>query len=99
MKHRNTFESHISLIGGRISAPRCMAFSKRSKLQCKKAALTGKRVCMFHGGKSTGPVTEGGKKRCAAAKTMHGWETRAARKYRAEKFKVMQALFDRMYLG
>ena len=97
MKHRNTFESHISLIGGRISAPRCQALSKRSKLQCKKAALTGKRVCMFHGGKSRGPVTEGGKKRCAAAKTMHGYETRAAREYRAEKFRELKALFDRMY--
>ena len=97
--NRNTFESHISLIGGRISAPRCQALSKRSKLQCKKAALTGKRVCMFHGGKSTGPVTDDGKKRCAIAKTVHGYETRAAREYRAEKFKVMQALFDRMYSG
>ena len=97
MQHRNTFESHISLIGGRISAPRCMAFSKRSKLQCKKAALTGKRVCMFHGGKSTGPVTDDGRKRCAIAKTVHGYETRAAREYRAEKFKELKALFDRMY--
>ena len=99
MQHRNTFESHISLIGGRISAPRCMAFSKRSKLQCKKAALTGKRVCMFHGGKSTGPVTDDGRKRCAIAKTVHGRETRAAREYRAVKFREMQALFDRMYSG
>ena len=99
MQHRNTFESHISLIGGRISAPRCMAFSKRSKLQCKKAALTGKRVCMFHGGKSTGPVTDDGRKRCAIAKTVHGYETRAAREYRAGKFRELKALFDRMYLG
>ena len=97
MKHRNTFESHISLIGGRISAPRCMAFSKRSKLQCKKAALTGKRVCMFHGGKSTGPVTDDGRKRCAIAKTVHGYETRAAREYRAEKFRELKALFKSMY--
>ena len=64
MQHRNTFESHISLMNGRISAPRCQALSKRSKLQCKKAALTGKQVCMFHGGKSTGPVTKDGRKRC-----------------------------------
>ena len=99
MKHQNTFESHISLIGGRIRAPRCQALSKRSQMQCKKAALTGKRVCMFHGGKSTGPVTEDGRKRCAMAKTVHGWETRAAREYRAEKFHELKALFDSMYLG
>ena len=49
MQHRNTFESHISLMNGRMVAPRCQALSKRSKLQCKKAALTGKQVCMFHG--------------------------------------------------
>jgi len=42
---------------GRI-APRCQAMSKRSKKQCKKAALNGKRVCMFHGGKSTGPKSK-----------------------------------------
>jgi hypothetical protein len=63
MQQRNSFESHISLIGGRISAPRCQALSKRSQMQCRKAALTGKRVCMFHGGKSTGPVTEDARKR------------------------------------
>ena len=99
MQHLNTFESHISLIGGRISAPRCQALSKRSKLQCRKAALNSKRVCMFHGGKSTGPVTEHGKKRCAIAKTVHGYETRALREYRAKKFREMRALFEGMYLG
>ena len=99
MQSRNTFESHISLLGGRISAPRCQALSKRSKLQCGKAALKGKSVCMFHGGKSAGPVTEDGRKRCAIAKTVHGYETRAAREYRAKKFWELKTLFDRIYLG
>jgi len=58
---------------------------KSSKLQCKKAALKGKYVCMFHGGKSTGPVTSFGKKRCAEAKTIHGRETRVIRNVRAKK--------------
>ncbi len=97
MQQQKTFEPHITLLGGRVRAPRCQALSKRSKLQCGKAALSGKSVCMFHGGKSTGPVTELGRKRCAIAKTVHGYETRAAREYRAEKFKEMQELFDRMY--
>ena len=99
MQHRNTFESHISLIGGRIHAPRCQALSKRSQMQCRKAALKRKRVCMFHGGKSTGPVTEDGRKRCAIAKTVHGYETRAAREYRAREFRELKALFNSMYLG
>ena len=90
MQHQNTFESHISLIGGRIRAPRCQALSKRSKLQCGKAALKGKSVCMFHGGKSTDPGTELGRQRCAAAKTIHGFETRAKREYRAKKFDEMR---------
>jgi hypothetical protein len=99
MQCRNTFETHVSLLGGRIRAHRCQALSKRSKLQCGKAALRGKAVCMFHGGKSTGPVTEDGRKRCAIAKTVHGYETRAAREYRAKKFWELKTLFDRIYLG
>ena len=99
MQHRKSFESHITLLGGRIRAHRCQALSKRSKLQCGKAALRGKSVCMFHGGKSTGPVTKLGRKRCAIAKTVHGYETRAAREYRAKKFWELKTLFDRIYLG
>ena len=98
MQHRNTFESHIFLMNGRISAPRCQALSKRSKLQCKKASLTGKKVCMFHGGKSTGPITKDGRKGCAIAKTVHGYETRAAREYRAKKFLELKRLFDSIHL-
>ena len=98
MQHRNTFESHVTLIGGRIRAPRCQALSKRSKLQCKKSALTGKRCCTNHGGKSTGPKTEHSRNRCAIAKTVHGYETRAAREYRAKKFRELKALFKSMYL-
>ena len=99
MQDRNTFECHISLIGGRISAPRCHTLSKRSQMQCRKAALNSKHVRMFHGSKSTGPVTEDGRKRCAIAKTVNGYETRAAREYRAKKFRELQALFYSMYFG
>ena len=99
MQHRNSFESRVSLIGGRISAPRCQALSKRSQMQCRKAALTGKRCCANHGGRSTGPKTAQGQKRCAVAKAVHGNETRAAREYRAEKFRELKYLFDQMYSG
>ena len=93
MQYRDSFKSHILLLGGRINAHRCQALSKRTKLQCRKAALTGKPVCKFHGGKSTGPITSDGKKRCADARNMHGYETRAARDYRAKKFREMRRLF------
>ena len=61
-------------------------------------ALTGKGTYIFRGGKSTGPVTKDGRKRCAVAKTVHGYETRAAREYRAKKFRELKRLFDSMYL-
>ena len=86
------FQSHISLFKGHTRAPRCQAMSKRSQRQCRKAALNGKRVCAYHGGKSTGPITDAGKERCAAAKTVRGWETRKKRQYRAEKFRELKEL-------
>ena len=84
----------IRLIGNRILVKRCQALSKRSKQQCKKAASKGKRVCMFHGGKSTGPITSIGKKRCAEAKTTHGRETRSIRIKRAQKLAEMRFFFN-----
>jgi len=41
--------------------------------------MQGKTKCKFHGGKSTGPVSELGRQICAAAKTVHGKDTRADR--------------------
>jgi len=46
-------------------------------------APQGKRVCKWHGGRSTGPKTEAGRQRCAEAKTIHGRETRKARTERS----------------
>lgn len=42
--------------------------------------MSGKKVCRFHGGRSTGPRTEAGKARIAAAMTVHGNSTRQARR-------------------
>ena len=55
------------------------------------ATMRGKSVCRAHGAASTGPQTEQGRKRCAVAKTVHGWETRSKRQIRAEKFREMKA--------
>ena len=87
-------EKYINLFGQEIPAPRCQAQSKRSEQQCRKAAIKGKQVCRIHGGLSTGPRTLQGRKRCAAAKTVHGWETRELRKKRAVKFREMNTLFN-----
>ena len=64
-----------------------------------QATMRGKSVCRAHGAASTGPQTEQGRKRCAIAKTVHGYETRGARAFRAKKFRTLKALFDRIYLG
>lgn len=87
-----SYEKHIKIFGKNTPAPRCQAKSKRSQEQCKKATVRGKDKCRMHGGASTGPVTAEGRKRCAAGKTVHGLETRAARDYRARKFREMKAL-------
>jgi hypothetical protein len=84
-------EPHIAIFGG-TSIARCKARSKRSGVQCRKAAMKGKTVCLAHGGRSTGPRTAAGRARCAEAKTVHGWETRDKRKARAEKLRELREL-------
>ncbi len=68
--------------------------SKHSRLQCKKPALRGKRVCAFHGGKSTGPKTEVGRLRMVASKTVHGFETRQLRIDRSRQLSELRTLED-----
>ncbi len=54
-------------------------------LNCNvRKQLSRKKVCMFHGGKSTGPAMLNSKRRCAEAKTIHGRETRVIRTVRAK---------------
>ena len=53
-------------------------------------------MCRIHGGKSTGPKTDAGKARCAAAKTIHGKETRVSR---AEYRRGMAELYELEEVG
>ena len=58
--------------------------------------MRGKNVCRSHGALATGPKTPEGRKRCAAAKTVHGRETRAKRaEYRAK----MKEIYELEELG
>ena len=91
-------EPFIVLAGGRIRCRRCQALSRRSKEQCKKPAIRGKLVCVFHGGKSTGPRTEEGKARVAQAHTIHGNETKAKREERSRSDAYMRNLEDLLYV-
>ena len=53
--------------------------------------MRGKNVCRTHGGLSTGCKTKEGRVRCAAAKRIHGNETRANR---AEYKAKMRELYE-----
>jgi hypothetical protein len=80
------------LVGLNAACAQCVARSKRSGVQCGKAAMKGKAVCRSHGGASTGPKTEDGRKRCAEARTVHGRETRSNRLERAAKLRELRQL-------
>lgn len=72
---------------------RCGA-KTRSGTPCKKAAMKGRARCRNHGGKSTGPRTEAGRARIAAAQTTHGKLTkgkRAEAKRRAQLGRAIRA--------
>ena len=79
-------------LGGKVHCNQCQAQGKHSRSQCKKPAMKGKRVCLTHGGRSTGPRTEQGRQRCAEAKTIHGNETRKVRTERAFAMRRLRAL-------
>ena len=62
---------------------RCAAVFKATGQRCTAIAVSGRRTCTRHGGLSVGPRTIEGKKRCSAARTVHGWETTAMRQERS----------------
>ena len=81
---------------GCVRCKQCKATSKRTKQQCRAPAMKGKEVCRTHGALSRGPVTAEGRARCAAAKTIHGRETRQKRAYISTK---MAELYELETLG
>ena len=89
---------YINTAGGKIRCARCQARSKRTGNQCGAPAEKGKRVCRFHGARSTGPRTEEGRSRIALGKTLHGNETRQARAERSAKTAELLALEDILFL-
>lgn len=92
----DTPEKILIAVGGRIRCPRCQALCKATRLQCRKAAVKGKRVCRSHGGRSTGPRTAEGRARAGAALRVHGRETNALRRERPAKQARMLQLEDVM---
>ena len=62
---------------------RCAAVFKATGKRCTATTLVGRRTCLRHGGASTGPRTEAGKRKCAAVRTVHGQDTIAMRQERS----------------
>ena len=65
---------------------RCEARTRRGTL-CQRPGTKQNGKCRLHGGRSTGPTTEGGVARLVASKTTHGRTTKAERakaKHRAD---------------
>ena len=93
-------EPFLTTAGGRIECLRCTAMSKRTMLQCGKPALKISKTqkCQFHGGRSTGPQTDAGKMRVAAAQLTHGRETQQIRAERSKAALVLAQLEDSMHV-
>ena len=88
----------LETAGGRIRCNRCQATSKRTKQQCSAPAEREKRVCRFHGARSTGPKSVEGRLRIARGKTQHGDETRKARAERSAMSAKILAMEEILYM-
>lgn len=91
-------EKLLITAGGRIYCHRCQAKSKRTGMQCRAPSMAGKVMCKAHGGASTGPRTEAGKRKIAAAQLKHGLYSKSAIAYRQEVAARLAVLEDVMHL-
>ena len=82
----------------KIICPRCQAMSKRTRQQCGAPAEKGKRVCRFHGARSTGPKTEAGKARQRASVITSGNYTKESIEDRSRSALRLAGLEDAMYV-
>ena len=93
-------KNNLFTAGGRIQCPRCTARSSRTGEQCGRPALKVSKTqkCQFHGGRGSGPKTAEGKARIAAAHTVHGQETKAAREERSAASARLSQFEDAMHV-
>jgi hypothetical protein len=82
----------------KIICPRCQAMSKRTRQQCGAPAEKGKRVCRFHGARSTGPKTEEGRRRIARSKIKTGQYSHEALEASSQSLSLIRQLEDAMHL-
>lgn len=73
-------------------SPRCGAVARHGA-PCRRIPKRGHERCRLHGGASTGPKTLEGRQRIAAARTVHGRETRENRRERARLRAIRRYIF------
>jgi hypothetical protein len=93
-----SIEIFLQTAGGKIICLRCQAHSKRTKVQCGAPAEKGKKVCRFHGARSTGAKTKEGRLRIAHGKTQRGNETCKVRAERSATSAELASIEDIMHL-
>jgi hypothetical protein len=72
--------SEFLTLGRKVFCKQCQAVSARTNQRCRCPAVRGMGLCANHRPSGRGPLSEEGRRRCAAAKTIHGNDTRLARK-------------------
>ncbi len=87
-KRRGNPDLHLS--------PRCGART-RAGCPCRAPAIHGKLRCRMHGGRSTGPRTEEGRARLAAAHTTHGGYDAAHRAFNRHHVSFLRRSPVRMF--
>ena len=90
----------LSTAGGRICCARCTAQSSRTKLQCGRPALKASKTqkCQYHSGRGSGPKTEAGRSRIAAAHYKHGESSKAARAEYSKTAAKLNQLEEALYI-
>ena len=91
---------HIDTAGGSIRCLRCTARSTRTGLQCGRPALKTSKTqkCQFHGGRGSGPKTDEGKARIAAAHTKHGEYSKSSKVATSAGLAKLSQLEDVLYV-
>jgi len=88
--------SDFLTLGGRVRCEPCQTIALKTDQRCRCPAVRGTTLCANHRPSGRGPLTEEGKAKCAAAKTVHGRETRQKRAYISTK---MAELYELETLG
>lgn len=87
---------HLITASGNVNCLRCTAQSRRTGKQCGRPALKVSKTqkCQYHGGRNSGPKSDVGKTRIAAAHMVHGQESKAAKAARSAASARLRQLED-----